>query len=170
MAADERPDLMETLRTLQALFTAYIGLFAASVVLNNLIDYGTNYTFVRHVMSMDTIFEDCRLKGRRITASAAHHAAYIFIILLEAATAVLCLWGAWVMWGARAAETAAFQAAKAVALWGLGLGFTVWFAIFVIGAGQWWCAWQSKEYSGQDATFRYYMAIGLVFLIVMQPG
>ena len=29
---------METLRTLQALFTAYIGLFAASVVLNNLLD------------------------------------------------------------------------------------------------------------------------------------
>lgn len=161
---------METLRILQALFTAYIGLFAASVVLNNITDYGTNYNFVRHVMSMDTVFPDCRLKGRRITSSAAHHAAYVFIIVLEAATAALCLWGAWELWAARGLDAAGFLAAKAVALWGLGLGFTVWFAIFVIGAGQWWSAWQSREYSGQDATFRYYMAIGVVFAIVMQPA
>jgi predicted small integral membrane protein len=161
---------MDTLRILQALFTAYIGLFAASVVLNNIADYGTNHRFVRHVMSMDTIFTDCKLKGRRITMPWAHHAAYVFIIALEALVAVLCLWGAWSMWDARGLDAAAFLAAKALALWGLGLGFTVWFAIFVIGAGQWWCAWQSKEYNGQDATFRYYMAIAVVFVIVMQPA
>jgi predicted small integral membrane protein len=162
--------MMEPLRLFQALFTGYIGLFAASVVLNNLTDYGTNYNFVRHVMSMDTIFPDCRLTWRRITSRVVHHAAYIFIILLEALTAVLCLWGAWAMWDARGFDTAGFQAAKSLGLWGLGLGFTVWFAIFVIGAGQWWAAWQSKDYSGQDATFRYYVAIGIVFAIVMQPS
>ena len=161
---------METLRILQALFTAYIGLFAASVVLNNITDYGTNLRFVRHVMSMDTIFPDCRLTTRRVTSGVLHHAAYVLIIALEALTALLCLWGAWVIWGARGLDVAGFQAAKSLALAGLGLGFTVWFAIFVIGAGQWWCAWQSKDYSGQDATFRYYMAIAVVFAIVMQPA
>lgn len=160
---------MDTPRILQALFTTWIGLFAASVALNNVADYGTNHRFVRHVMSMDTIFPDCRLKGRRITAPWAHHGAYLLIIVLEALVAALCLWGAWAMWDARGLDAAGFLAAKATALWGLGLGFTVWFAIFVIGAGQWWCAWQSKEYSGQDATFRYYMAIAVVFVIVMQP-
>ena len=79
---------METLRILQALFTAYIGLFAASVVLNNITDYGTNHNFVRHVMSMDTIFPDCRLTNRRITSPLLHHAAYVFIIVLEAAVAL----------------------------------------------------------------------------------
>lgn len=161
---------METLRILQALFTAYIGLFAASVALNNITDYGSNLQFVRHVMSMDTVFPDCRLKSRRVTAAWAHHAAYVLIIVLEALTALLCLWGAWVMWDSRGADTAAFLAAKALALWGLGLGFTIWFAIFVIGAGQWWCSWQSKEFNGQDATFRFYTVIGIVFLIVMQSA
>jgi predicted small integral membrane protein len=161
---------METLRILQALFTAYIGLFAASVVLNNITDYGTNLRFVRHVMSMDTIFPDCRLTTRRVTSGVLHHAAYVLIIALEALTALLCLWGAWVMWDSRGVDAAAFLAAKALALWGLGLGFTVWFAIFVIGAGQWWCAWQSREFNGQDATFRYYTVIGIVFLVVMQPA
>lgn len=161
---------MDPLRLCQTLFTGYIGLFAASVVLNNLSDYGTNHTFVRHVMSMDTIFPSCRLTWRRITTPWVHHTAYVFIILLEALTATLCLWGAWTMWGARGLDSAGFQAAKDLAFWGLGLGFTVWFAIFVIGAGQWWAAWQSKEFSGQDATFRYYVAIGIVFAIVMQPA
>jgi predicted small integral membrane protein len=157
---------METLRLLQALFTAYVGLFAASVALNNVTDYGTNLRFVRHVMGMDTIYPDCRLTGRRVTSPVLQHAAYVFIIVLEALTAVLCLWGAWTMWDARGLDAAGFLAAKEIALW----GFTVWFAIFVIGAGQWWCAWQSKDFNGQDATFRYYTVIGIVCLIVMQPA
>ena len=161
---------MDTLRLLQALFTAYIGLFAASVALNNITDYGSNLRFVRHVMSMDTVFPDCKLTHRRVTAAWAHHAAYVFIIALEALVAVLCLWGAWALWDARALDAAAYLAAKDVALWGLGLAFTVWFAIFVIGAGQWWCSWQSKDYNGQDATFRFYTVIALVFLIVVHPA
>jgi predicted small integral membrane protein len=160
---------METLRLFQALFTAYIGLFAASVALNNVTDYGSNLRFVRHVMSMDTVFPDCKLTSRRVTAPWAHHAAYIVIIALEALVALLCLWGAWALWDARALDAAGYLTAKAPALWGLGLGFTVWFAIFVIGAGQWWCSWQSKDYNGQDATFRFYMPIVVVFAIVMQP-
>lgn len=38
-----------------------------------------------------------------------------------------------------------------------------------MGAGRWWCSWQSKEHNGQDATFRFYTVTALVFLIVMQP-
>jgi predicted small integral membrane protein len=160
---------MEVVRIFQSLFVLYIGLFAASVTLNNLMDYGTNYNFVRHVMSMDTIFPDCRLKWRAIRSSAAHHAVYVVIIAIEALTAGLCIWGAWELWTARGAALEAFQAAKATAFLGLGIGFTLWFAIFMIGAGQWWASWQSKEFSGQDAAFRFYMPIAAVFLILAQP-
>jgi predicted small integral membrane protein len=159
---------MDPVRTCQILFVLYIGLFAASVVLNNLTDYGTNHRFVQHVMRMDTVFGDCKLKWRRVDSGPAHHGFYILIIALEALTAVLCLWGAWDLWQARSASIEAFQQAKAVAFWGLGLGFTIWFAIFMIGAGQWWASWQSKEYNGQDAAFRFYMPIAVVFLILMQ--
>lgn len=50
-----------------------------------------------------------------------------------------------------------------------GLGFTVWFAMFVINAGQWWAASQSKEYSSQDATVCYRVAIGNWVAIIRQP-
>lgn len=34
--------------------------FAGLVALNNLVDYGSNYAFVRHVLSMDTTFRAMR--------------------------------------------------------------------------------------------------------------
>lgn len=160
---------MEIVRVFQTLFVLYIGLFAGSVVLNNITDYGTNYNFVRHVMSMDTVQPQCRLKWRRIGARWAHHAAYVFIIALEAATALLCIGGAWRMWDALASDAATFGAAKSLAFSGLALGFTVWFAIFMIGAGQWFASWQSQQFNGQDAAFRFYVPIGIVFLILLHP-
>ena len=33
-----------------------IGLFALLVAYDNVVDYGTNYAFVRHVLTMDTTF------------------------------------------------------------------------------------------------------------------
>ena len=53
-------------------------------------------------MTIDTVFPDCKLTNRRVTAAWAHHAASVFIIALEALVAVLCLWGAWALWDARA--------------------------------------------------------------------
>mgnify|MGYP006212504177 CR=1 FL=1 len=47
-------------------FAAY-GLFAASVVLNNITDYGSNFRFVQHVMSMDTTFDGNAAMYRAVT-------------------------------------------------------------------------------------------------------
>lgn len=160
---------MDLVRLCQTLFVLYIGLFAASVTLNNLTDYGTNHAFVRHVMSMDTVRPESRLRWRRIESPLAHHLAYALIILLEGLTAALCISGAWSMWSAIDADWTVFAGAKLHAFAGLGLGFTVWFAIFMIGAGQWFASWQSQQWSGQDAAFRFYVPIGIVFLILMQP-
>jgi predicted small integral membrane protein len=159
----------DVVRLCQTVFVFWIGLFAASVVLNNLTDYGTNHAFVRHVMTMDTVRPDCRLTWRRIRSPLVHHLAYAFIILVEAATAALCLHGAWAMWAAIDADAVIFAGAKATAFAGLGVGFSLWFGIFMVGAGQWFASWQSQQWSGQDAAFRFYVPIGLVFLALMHP-
>jgi predicted small integral membrane protein len=158
---------IETIRLFQLLFVLYIGLYAAFVTLNNITDYGTNYTFIRNVMGMHTVFPDCRLKWRAISSSTIYHGVYWVIIAIEALTALLCISGAWELWQARGASIEVFHAAKTTAFRGLGLGFTLWFAVFMIGAGQWWAAWQSKDFSGQDAAFRVYVAIGIVFVILL---
>jgi len=43
-------------RMAKTLLLAGIGLFYALVVFNNLTDFGSNYQFVQHVLSMDSTF------------------------------------------------------------------------------------------------------------------
>jgi predicted small integral membrane protein len=159
---------MEAVRAAQALFVLWIGAFAALVVLNNLVDYGTNFRFVQHVFSMDTTFADSKLRRRAIRSPAVHHLAYCAIIAAEALTAALCLWGAVVLFGALDRPAAAFHEAKTVAFAGLALGFAVWFGGFMVVGGQWFASWQSKEWNGREAAFMFYTPIALAFLILLQ--
>jgi predicted small integral membrane protein len=159
---------MEAVRAAQALFVLWIGAFAALVVLNNLVDYGTNLRFVQHVFTMDTTFADSKLRRRAIRSAAIHHLAYGAIIVAEAATAALCLWGAVVLLRGLDLPAAAFQEAKTTAFLGLALGFAVWFGGFMVVGGQWFASWQSKEWNGREAAFMFYTPIALAFLILIQ--
>jgi predicted small integral membrane protein len=51
---------------------ASLALFTFLVTLDNIIDYGANFTFVHHVLSMDTTFSDDPLRWRAITAPIDH--------------------------------------------------------------------------------------------------
>jgi hypothetical protein len=68
-----------TIRLAQSLFVAYIGVFGLLTAFGNITDYGSNFAFVQHVMSMDTIFPESHLRYRAITSPALHHAAYWLI-------------------------------------------------------------------------------------------
>ncbi|HWT98608.1 MAG TPA: DUF2165 domain-containing protein, partial [Terriglobales bacterium] len=63
-----------------------LALFGLVVAYDNLIDYGSNFAFVQHVLSMDTTFPDNVLMGRAITSPVLHHAGYWLIIAAEALT------------------------------------------------------------------------------------
>jgi predicted small integral membrane protein len=66
-----------------------VGSLAAFVLLvtfDNLPDYGTNYEFVRHVLSMDTTHPGNPLLYRRVTSPVLWHAAYGLIIAGEGLT------------------------------------------------------------------------------------
>ena len=67
---------MIAIRAAKAATVAAIALFASLVTFGNLTDYNTNFVFVEHVMSMDTIFPFSTIKYRAITSPALHHAAY----------------------------------------------------------------------------------------------
>src|SRR5262245_32943414 len=84
-------------RLSKALLTLCLAVFALLVGIDNIIDYGTNFTFVVHVLSMDTTFPGNTLLWRAITSDWVHHAAYWMIIASEIAVGVLCARGAWRM-------------------------------------------------------------------------
>jgi len=153
-------------RDAKALLTLLIGVFLLLVGVDNIIDYETNFEFVRHVLSMDTTFPGNKLMWRAITSEWLHHAAYALIIAAELATGVLCVAGAWRLFKARSAPAEEFREAKTVAIAGLAAAFTLFFFGFLVVGGEWFQMWQSQTWNGQEAAFRFAASIGFVLIFV----
>jgi predicted small integral membrane protein len=143
--------------------------FAFLCAADNVFDYGANFDFVRHVLSMDTTFHDPVIMGRAVTTPALWHAGYWLIIAGEALTGLPFALGAWAMWHARHASAAAFQGAKHWAIAGALTGFMVWFFGFMVVGGEWFAMWQSRIWNGQEGAFRFYLTIVAVLIFVNQP-
>jgi predicted small integral membrane protein len=157
-----------TARLAKIVLSLTLSAFALVVAYDNLIDYGSNFAFVHHVLSMDTTFPDNALLDRAITQPWMWHAGYLLIIAGEAATGLLLLIGSLVLWRARRQSAAAFQAAKSWVVAGCALGFVVWFFGFMVVGGEWFAMWQSKVWNGQEGAFRFYMTIIGVLVFVNQ--
>ena len=155
-------------RLSKALLVALIGSFALLVGVDNVIDYGANFAFVQHVMSMDTVFPDNELKWRSVAQPVLQHAAYALIIGLELLTGILCLTGALRLWAARKAPALQFNRAKAIAVAGLVCGLGLWFFGFIVVGGEWFDMWQSAKWNGQQAAFRFIACLGLVLIFLNQ--
>ena len=160
---------MIAIRAAKAALVAAVALFASLVAFGNLTDYNTNFVFVQHVLSMDTIYPFSTIKYRAITDPALHHAAYAAIIAAEAATAVLCWIGAALLARRLRADAGAFNRAKTFAVVGLTLGFLVWQVGFMSIGGEWFGMWQSQQWNGVPSAFRFLMTIIAVLIFVAIP-
>ncbi|EYD73226.1 DUF2165 family protein [Limimaricola hongkongensis] len=146
-----------------------LAVFAFLVTLNNIVDYGSNFAFVQHVLSMDTTFEGNALMGRAITTEWMWHAGYWLIIAGEGLTALLLAGGAVAMFAARHAPAPDFAAAKSWAVLGATTGFMVWFVGFMAIGAEWFLMWQSEIWNGQQPAFRFYISLLAVIIFVTQP-
>ena len=145
---------MLVIRLAKVVMVAALAAFAFLVTYDNLVDYGSNYQFVQHVLSMDTTFPDNTLRDRAITNPSLWRAAYATIIALVA----------------RLGATAdAFNRAKVWAVAGLTVGFGVWFFGFLVVAGEYLAMWQSRSWNGQEAAFRFTMVILGVLIFLVLP-
>jgi predicted small integral membrane protein len=158
--------MMLIIRLTQSLFIAYIGAFGLLVAFGNITDYSSNFAFVQHVMSMDTIFPESRLRYRAITSPALHHAAYWVIILGETLTGLLCSVGALRLFRCLQSDAASFHRAKSMAALGLAVAFTVWFLGFIVIGGEWFAMWQSAQWNGQAAATRFLIPVGTTLLLL----
>jgi predicted small integral membrane protein len=160
---------MRCLRDIKTLMVAALALYPLLVAFGNITDYGSNYVFVQHVLSMDTTFPGNKLMYRAITSPALQHLGYALIIAGEAATGLVLAYGAMRLWRSRGGTVVEFAAAKLWVALGGFLGFLVWFVGFLVVGGEWFAMWQSPTWNGQEAAFRFVASILLVVLFVMQP-
>ena len=156
-------------RTSKFLLVSGIALLYSLVVFNNLTDFGSNYQFVQHVLSMDTTFPGNRGLWRAIPWPAAHLSFYISIIAWEIATSLLLWWGGARLFHARRQTNAEFHHAKGIAVLGLTASMLMFLVAFLSVGAEWFLMWQSHAWNGQDAAFRMFALSAMVLIFLMQP-
>ena len=159
---------MIAIRIVKIVMVGCLALFAALVSFDNLTDYETNYAFVRHVLSMDTTMPGNALRYRSVTSPSMWQAGYALIIAGEGVTALAFAGAAAVLLRRLRAEAVLFNRAKGLTAIAAGLGFLVWFFGFMVVGGEWFQMWQSPQWNGQEAAFRFYVTILAVLIFVMQ--
>lgn len=146
-------------RTSKIVMTGGLALWALLVALGNILDYGSNFTFVRHVLAMDTVFADTALKSRAIASPAVQSAAFAAIIAAEALVSFAFFTATVAMAATLKASAEDFRRAKAWTAVGVALGFALWFVGFLGIAGEWFVMWQSATWNAQDTSFRIVLTI-----------
>ncbi len=142
------------LRLVKATAVAGIGLMAFLVVLDNVTDYSSNYSFVEHVLKMDTTFPGSDIHYRSINNRYAFHASYILIIIMEALMAFCCIKGSWLLFKNLKSSSIVFHASKNWSVAGITIGIIIWFLGFEVIGGEWFAMWQSAAWNGLAAAER----------------
>lgn len=145
---------------------ATTALFLGIVVLNNTTDYWSNYYFVEGVLKMETTFEGNTAMWRAIDSPFIYNIFYATIILWEAISCGLLVWGCWKMWSARKATAVVFKKAKTLAATGLVVSMLQWYLAFLTVGGEWFLMWQSDRWNGQDAATRMFLILGVILLFL----
>ncbi len=148
--------------------TGIVAVYMALVAFGNITDFDTNRQCVRHVLAMDTTFEDPDLMWRAIESTALQDAAYVAIIVWETLTALVLLAATW-LWAVglrggdhgRARRAATRGLVMVLLLFGLGF--------FAIG-GEWCAMWQSSDWNGLDAAARNVMLAAFALVVVNLPA
>src|ERR1700733_15783668 len=103
---------MMSLRIAKILLVGALAFYACIVAYDNIIDYGSNYQFVRHVLSMDTTFPGNALIHRAITNERVWSKVYALIIAGEWLTSARLALGALALLARLPAPSSRFNRAQ----------------------------------------------------------
>lgn len=156
-------------RSVKLLLLAGIALYYALVVFNNLTDFGSNYEFIQHVLSMDSTSPGNHGMWRAMSSPGVHLVFYWLVILWEIVTATMTWWGLVSLARALRGPANVFNAEKRMAIMALTLSLLMWLVAFIDVGGEWFLMWQSHTWNGQEEAFRMFVIVGFVMLLLLQP-
>jgi predicted small integral membrane protein len=164
---------MGTLWFVGAVLIAFNGLYVLLVAFGNITDYSANEPFVQHVLAMDTTNFgapagtglDPAVMWRAVTDPGLVTAAYVGVILWEAATAVVLGIGL-VQW-VRGRGSARSRVVPTI---GLLMIVALFFGGFIVIGGEWFQMWRSTAWNGLDPAFRNAVLAVLALVVLHLPG
>ena len=155
-------------RVSKAVLVFAIALFYTILVLNNITDYGSNYRVCPPRPDDGFTFPGNHGMWRAVNSPLVHTVFYIGIIAWESVTMLLSWWGGVRLLKSYRADRAQFAAALNVAVIALTTSLLMWLLAFLDVGGEWFLMWQSQRWNGQEAAFRMFTIVGMVFLVVVQ--
>lgn len=157
-------------RLVQTFVILAVALYATLVCFGNLVDYNSNFDFVKHVLAMDTTFDGNSLMWRAIDSHFWQTVAYWAIIVTEGLIAILA-WVAGIKMLRNMKSTAAkFSHAKYLGYFALLLGLALWFVGFVGIGSEWFAMWQSDIWNGKQTAMDITAVLGVFLVIYMLPS
>ena len=152
---------------LKAVIALSIGVFGLLVGFGNIVDYGTNWQFVQHVLAMDAFeewFDPAVVQARAITSTNVQIAFYVAIIAGEIVTGLLFFAG-----GALILSSAFFEhppaLGKIFVVAGAIVAILVWYTGFAVIGAEWFAMWAS-QWNGQDKAYTFATFILLSVLYI----
>ena len=132
---------------------------------NNIIDYDTNFAYIKNVMEMTQVRSEVIIAKRAISNAYLQHICYCLIIMLEGLTGILLL-VAGIKMSSSIRSTDKYNQGKGLAILGLTLGTLIYgFAFFTIGA-EWFYSWQAKIWNSKNASasLLIYCLLSLIYI------
>jgi predicted small integral membrane protein len=163
------PDVVAMTRLSKIVLMASVAFYLTLVVFNNIVDYGSNFQFVRNIMLMSSVFEENQGIWRAINSPVLHHICYWFIILWIGVSSLLCWMGAYHCWQVFDANAEQFNQSKSLIIMGLSLILVLWLVVFIAIGGEWFLMWQSEAWNVQNSSFRMFTIIGVLLIYISSP-
>ena len=156
-----------------AVLVAGNALYILLVAVGNITDYGTNFAFVQHVLSMDTTNFggapgtdlDPDVMWRSLSDPTVWNVAYIGVIVWESLAAIVLL-VACVAWLRAFASGGTFDRARALSSIGLLMIIALFFGGFIAVGGEWFQMWRSTAWNGLDPAFRNSVLAGVTLVLI----
>ncbi|AHE72522.1 hypothetical protein M942_04325 [Enterobacter ludwigii] len=157
---------------LKGILAASVGAFGLLVAVDNVLDYDTNWQFVQHVLSMDSMepwFTGNTIRTRAITSPFLQQAGYITIIIGEFITGLLCsLGGLTLLYGALRRAQNAITTGKKLFIAGCIPAVLVWYTGFAVAGGEYLAMW-ANQWNGQTKAYTFISFILLSLLYITRP-
>ena len=163
------------LRLSKAIVALSVGLFCLSAVLNNIVDSGTNYQFVQHILSMDTLapwFQGADAIGHRaITSPTLHKFFFVCIVTAEFLAGLFATIGGAILLKNFQKGGGSFQKGKIFFIIGTTFGTLVWYFGFCVVGAEWFVMWTSEDWNAQSTAYQFatYILLALVYVSSSEP-
>ncbi|WP_018290839.1 DUF2165 domain-containing protein [Verrucomicrobium sp. 3C] len=160
--------LLLALRTSKTILLLLIGVYFLLAAIDNIADPSANWTYLVHVLSMDTLPGESPLSFRAIRSPIGQRLVFGGLVTWELATALLCFLGSLRLGRAWLGSRQQFSKSKTWAVAGLTCALAGWLFFFLIAAGEWFQLWRGSLSPVLGVAARMFAVIALCLIYLAQ--